>query len=108
MAYKKLSEFIEALRKRRELREIEAPVDPILEVTEIYDRVVKNEGPALLFKNIKGSEIPLAINLFGSHSSMSAALGVKSASEIADRIEEFTDMKPPAGLLDKIQTADRK
>ncbi len=105
MPYKNLREFIEELRKRGELREIETPVDPVLEVTEIYDRVVKNEGPALLFKKVKGSEIPLAINLFGSHARMSTALGVKSAEEIAARIEEFTDMKPPAGLIEKIQTA---
>lgn len=105
MAYKNLKEFIEELKRRGEIREIDAPVDPVLEVTEIYDRVVKGEGPALLFKNVKGSSIPLAINLFGSHTRMAAALGVKSAEEIAARIEEFTDMKPPAGLVEKIQTA---
>ena len=102
MGFKNLGEFLEVLREEGELVEIKAPVDPVLEVTEIYDRVVKKEGPALLFTNVRGSSMPLAINLFGSSKRMSLALGVKNISEIAQRIHSFLDLKPPQGLFEKL------
>ncbi len=102
MAFKNLQEFIAALRRSGELHEISAEVDPVLEITEIYDRVVKKEGPGLLFKNVKGSKIPLAINLFGSPSRVREAFG-GSPDEIAKRIEAFTEMKAPEGLLEKVK-----
>ncbi|MBI3312862.1 MAG: menaquinone biosynthesis decarboxylase [Candidatus Omnitrophica bacterium] len=98
-----MREFLNELRKRGELHEISVETDPVLEVTEIYDRIVKSEGPALFFKKIKGSEMPLAINLFGSPKRMSAALGVDSPEEIARQIEELTDMKMPQGMIEKLQ-----
>lgn len=103
MASRDLQQFIQELRgKKGELQEIHAEVDPVLEITEIYDRVVKKEGPGLLFHKVKGSSIPLAINLFGSHSRTALALGGKP-DEIASRIEGFTDMKPPESLIDKMK-----
>ncbi len=103
MAHKNLRQFIDALRKKNQIQEIRAEVDPALEITEIYDRVVKQEGPGLLFHKVKGSSIPLAINLFGSPARMATALGVNSPDEIANRIEEFLDMKMPQGALEKLQ-----
>ncbi|MBI3313953.1 MAG: menaquinone biosynthesis decarboxylase [Candidatus Omnitrophica bacterium] len=103
MAYKNLHEFLNELRKQGELHEISSEVDPVLEITEIYDRVVKSEGPALFFRKVKGSDIPLAINLFGSPKRMSIALQVDSPEDVAERIEEFTEMKMPAGIIEKIQ-----
>ena len=82
--------------------EVKAPVDPVLEVTEIYDRVVKKEGPALLFTNVRGSSMPVAINLFGSAKRMSLALGVSDTSEIAERIRSFLELKLPRNLFEKI------
>ena len=102
MGFKNLGEFLKALREEGELVEVKAPVDPVLEVTEIYDRVVKKEGPALLFMNVRGSSMPLVINLFGSSKRMSMALGVKAISEIAERIHSFLDLKPPQGLFEKL------
>lgn len=102
MSFKDLRRFIEALRDLGELVEISAPVDSVLEVTEIYDRIVKKEGPALLFTNVKGSEIPLAINLFGSAKRMALALGVNEVSEVAGRIHSFLDIKPPQGIFEKL------
>lgn len=103
MAYKGLQEFVDKLRKINELHEIRAEVNPVLEITEIYDRVVKKEGRGLLFHKVKGSEIPLAINLFGSPLRMAAALEVEDVRQIAERIESFTEMKVPAGIVEKIQ-----
>ena len=54
MAYSDLRDWITALERAGELKRIKAPVDPILEITEITDRVSKSGGPALLFENIKG------------------------------------------------------
>lgn len=103
MAFRNLSEFIDRLRREGELREISAEVDPHLEVTEIADRIVKKEGPALLFRKVRGSEIPLAINLFGSLKRMQLALGVKDLEEIARRIESFLELKVPEKFTDKLK-----
>ena len=102
MAFENLREFLQQLREKGELVEVRAPVDPVLEVTEIYDRVVKKEGPALLFTDVKGSAVPLAINLFGSWKRMSMALGVGDVSEVSERIRSFMDLKVPKGILEKL------
>ena len=67
MAYSSLGEFIERLDRAGELRRITTPVSPVLEITEIADRVMKmpGGGPALLFENVKGSKFPLAIKPHG-------------------------------------------
>ena len=61
-----LREFISELEKRRDLVRITAEVDPNLEMTEIADRTLRGGGPALLFENPKGSDIPVLANLFGA------------------------------------------
>src|SRR5438093_1208235 len=74
MAYRDLRDWITALDRAGELRRVRAEVDPILEITEITDRVSKSGrgtaqagGPALLFENVKGhAGVPLLINQFGS------------------------------------------
>ena len=75
MAYHDLREFIAALERAGELRRIRTEVDPILEITEIADRVSKRGGPALLFERVKGSSMPVLINAFGSPARMSLAFG---------------------------------
>ena len=103
MAYRNLAEFIEALKKEGELREIDTEVDPVLEITEIYDRIVKKEGPALLFKNVKGSQIPVVINLFGSKKRMNLLFEVNDIEEVPRRIESFLDLKAPSSFIDKVK-----
>ncbi len=103
MAYKDLRAFLKKLEKEGELKRITAEVDWKLEVTEITDRVTKQGGPALLFENIKGSKVPLAINLFGTHRRMNLALEVNELQEVADRISGFIDFKTPSGLVDKLK-----
>ena len=103
MAYKDLRAFLKKLEKEGELKRITAEVDWKLEVTEITDRVTKQGGPALLFENIKGSKVPLAINLFGTHRRMNLALEVNDLQEVAARISGFIDFKTPSGLVDKLK-----
>src|SRR5947209_19158342 len=102
-----------ALERAGELKRISAEVDPILEITEITDRVSKSGGkgsaasaggPALLFENVKGHPgAKVLINQFGSERRMEMALEVESLDEIAGRIRQFMDVKSPQGILDKIK-----
>ncbi|HYN16002.1 MAG TPA: UbiD family decarboxylase [Terriglobales bacterium] len=106
MAYSDLRDWISALERAGELRRIRAEVDPILEITEITDRVSKSSdgGPALVFENVKGYRgWQVLINQFGSARRMKLALGVDSLDEIAARIHQFLDVKSPEGLLEKIK-----
>jgi 4-hydroxy-3-polyprenylbenzoate decarboxylase len=80
-----LREFINFLEDKKELVRIKAEVDPILEITEITDRISKKGGPALLFENVKGSELPVLINLFGSYRRMGWALGADDFTSINNR-----------------------
>jgi 4-hydroxy-3-polyprenylbenzoate decarboxylase len=118
VAYNDLREWIAALERAGELRRVKMEADPILEITEIADRVSKAGrpgqstlktyteagGPALLFENIKGQPgAKVLINQFGSAKRMKLALGVESLDEVAARIHQFMDVKSPQGLLDKIK-----
>jgi len=103
MAYNSLQEFVQVLEREGELKRIRYPVKPELEVTEIADRVMKSGGPALLFENVVGKNIPVLINAFGSAKRMALALGVKDIEEIARDIEHLTRLKPPASLRDKLR-----
>lgn len=102
MAYRDLQDFIKKLEDAGELVRISAEVDPILEITEITDRVSKQYGPALLFENVKGSKYPVLINAFGSLKRMAWALGVRELDDVADEIERFLEV-PGGSLLDKIK-----
>ncbi len=103
MAYKDLREFISRLEKAGELRRIAAEVDPVLEITEITQRVTRSGGPALLFERPRGSRVPLLINMLGSEKRMLLALEVERLEEVSDRIRSFIDVQVPQGVLDKLK-----
>ena len=99
MAYKDLREFITALESRGLLLRIKAEVDPYLEITEITDRVSKEKGAkntALLFENVKGTNIPVLTNALGSMERMALGLGVTNLDEIGVRVKSVAD---PAQLF---------
>ena len=89
MPIRDLQDFIGLLRRRGELMEIDAPVSPVLEMTEIADRVSKSGGPALLFRRVEGSAYPVLMNAMGSEERMSLALGVEKLDDIAAEIERY-------------------
>ncbi len=89
MAYSGLREFISFLDSKGELARISAEVDPILEITEIADRVMKEGGPALLFEHVRGSAWPLLINAYGSEKRMAWSLGAESLDDKASEIESL-------------------
>ncbi len=110
MAYRDLREFVKALEKAGELKRIKAEVDPVLEITEVAQRVARDKnrkldsvGPALLFEKPKGSRYPLLVNTFGSVKRMAMAFEVEELDEVAARIRGFLDTKSPQGLFDKIK-----
>ncbi|HCU24958.1 MAG TPA: menaquinone biosynthesis decarboxylase [Deltaproteobacteria bacterium] len=103
MKWTSLRRFLDFLREKNELVTIREPVDPQLEIAEIADRVMKSEGPALLFTHVKGSLFPLAINVYGSRRRMSWALGVEDLEEIPQRLQELLTTQPPAGFWDKLK-----
>ncbi|GIW81309.1 MAG: menaquinone biosynthesis decarboxylase [Gemmatales bacterium] len=103
MAYESLAAFLDELEAEGELVRVRCPVDPILEISEITDRISKARGPALLFENVKGSPYPLAINVLGSEKRMAKALGVKNLDEMAERIAGLIKPDVPEGLLDKLR-----
>ncbi|MCW2543908.1 MAG: UbiD family decarboxylase, partial [Frankiales bacterium] len=98
MPYADLRDFLRDLERDGDLTRVSAPVDPHLEVTEIVERVVRAQGPALLFENPTSGDMPLAINVFGTERRMAKALGVESLDEIGDRIRELLKPELPHGL----------
>ena len=105
MNYPSLREFIDRLDREGELLRIKESVSPILEITEITDRVSKQlgGGKALLFENVEGSSMPVLINAFGSSKRMNMALGVHDIEDIPKRIEQYIKIPPPATMLDKVK-----
>ncbi|MGE5216943.1 MAG: menaquinone biosynthesis decarboxylase [Chloroflexota bacterium] len=102
MAYNSLQQFVQVLSQQGELKRISYPVKAELEITEIADRVMKSGGPALLFENVIGKQIPVLINVFGSSRRMALALGVGDVEEIASEIAQLIQTKPPKSFKDKL------
>lgn len=105
MQYHSLREFIDRLENENELVRIKDHVSPILEITEITDRVSKQPGggKALLFENVEGSNIPVLINAFGSSKRINMALGVRDIEKIPNDIDKYLKIKPPSSLLEKVK-----
>jgi len=105
MAYKDLHEFIKALEDIGQLQRIKTLVDPELEITEITDRISKSNGPALLFENVKGSDMPLLINAYGSKERMALSLQVEDLDDIGNEIMDLLQLADnvPDSLLGKVK-----
>lgn len=99
MAYDDLRSLLRALERDGDLKRVKVEVDPHLEVGEIVDRVNKAGGPALLFENVKGSSMPLAMNVFGTDRRLLKALGLKSYSDISDKIGGLLKPELPQGFV---------
>ena len=80
--YRDLRDFISQLEARGELKRITHPVDPNLEMTEICDRTLKAGGPALLFENPVGYDMPVLGNLFGTPDRVALGMGEESVSAL--------------------------
>jgi 4-hydroxy-3-polyprenylbenzoate decarboxylase len=115
LAFYDLREFINALESRGMLKRIKTPVDCNLEITEITDRVSKMEGKknvALLFENVKGYDMPVLMNAFGSMERLALAFGVNDIEEIPNELREilrlpYISLQNKMDLIHIIPTAKR-
>lgn len=106
MKYKDLREFIQALEKQGELKRIKQPCDPRLEITEICDRVLKKQGPALLFERPTSAQMPLLGNLFGTPKRVALGMGAQDLNalrEIGQLLAFLKEPEPPKGFRDAWQ-----
>ena len=95
-----LRAFLDQLRKDGDLRVVEAEVDARLEAAEIHRRVIAAGGPALLFSRVRGSELPLVTNLFGTARRAELAFGRRPGRLIRRVVELAETLLPPtAGKL---------
>jgi 4-hydroxy-3-polyprenylbenzoate decarboxylase len=103
MHYKDLRDFIKQLEKQGELKRVTIAVDPYLEMTEICDRTLKQGGPALLFENPTGYNIPVLANLFGTPRRVAMGMGAESVTElrgIGELLATLKEPEPPKGMKD--------
>jgi 4-hydroxy-3-polyprenylbenzoate decarboxylase len=103
MKYRDLRDFIAQLEALGELKRISHPADPKLEITEICDRTLKSQGPALLFENPKGYSIPLLGNLFGTPHRVALGMGedsVEALREVGKLLAFLKEPDPPKGMRD--------
>ena len=105
MEYSDLRDFIDFLESRGQLKRISQPIDPVLEMTEISDRTLQAGGPALLFENPVGSDIPVLCNLFGTPERVALGMGqdsVAALSEVGKLLAYLKQPDPPKGMKDAI------
>jgi 4-hydroxy-3-polyprenylbenzoate decarboxylase len=120
MAHATFGDFVQFLDGHGELLRIRSAVNPVLEIAEICDRVCKTKAPhgnseldrnpaaslggkALLFENVQGSEIPVAINTFGSYWRINQALGTDNLENLAARVQQLVKPEIPTSLMDKMK-----
>ena len=103
MKYNDLRDFIDQLEQRGELKRITQPVNPKLEMTEICDRTLRAQGPALLFENPTGYSMPVLANLFGTTQRVALAMGaenVEGLRDIGKLLALLKEPEPPKGFKD--------
>lgn len=101
MKFTDLRDFITQLEAQGELKRISYPVNPHLEMTEIADRVLRQGGPALLFENPIGYDIPVLCNLFGTPKRVAMAMGQEEISalrEVGHLLAFLREPEPPKGV----------
>src|SRR3954447_12170372 len=120
MATETLRDFLTLLEREGELARVKARVSPVLEIAQVADRMSKSPAPhghneldrspaaslggkALLFENVEGSDIPVAINTFGSYWRVNRALGTDNLSALAERVGQLVKPEIPTTLMEKMK-----
>ncbi|MBA3321700.1 MAG: UbiD family decarboxylase [Pyrinomonadaceae bacterium] len=93
--HRNLRSFIDLLVRENDLAQIEAEVDPYLELAEVHRRVIARGGPALLFKRVKGSRYPVVTNLFGTARRIELAFGPKPEKLVREVVHVAESLLPP-------------
>ena len=106
MKYRDLRDFIQQLEQRGALKRISQEIDPCLEMTEICDRTLRAGGPAILFENPKGYDMPVLGNLFGTPERVALGMGEESVDalrEVGKLLAFLKEPEPPKGMKDAWQ-----
>jgi 4-hydroxy-3-polyprenylbenzoate decarboxylase len=103
MPYRDLGAFLDRLESAGDLVRVRRPVSRDLEITEITQRALRADGPALLFEQVTGAAMPVATNVLGSARRIAMALGAERLDEVADRIGRLVHLRPPAGVLGAVR-----
>jgi 4-hydroxy-3-polyprenylbenzoate decarboxylase len=103
VTFRSLGEFLTALESRGDLVRVTRPLSRDLEITEVTQRVLRADGPALLFENVPGASMPVVTNLLGSPRRIAAALGAETVEQVAERVEQLVHLRPPAGVLGAVR-----
>ncbi|MBI2266372.1 MAG: menaquinone biosynthesis decarboxylase [Armatimonadetes bacterium] len=101
MPYQDLRDYLKILEKKNQLHRISTEVDPVLEMTEIADRLVKTGGPVVFFEKAAGSSLPVVMGLFGTEERMELALETRP-DELAGRIRDLLTPSVPDSLWGKL------
>jgi 4-hydroxy-3-polyprenylbenzoate decarboxylase len=101
--FRNLRELLAGLEAHGELLRVRETVSPVLEITEWADRMVKSKGPALLFENVAGATMPVAINVFGSRQRIAFAFSVPEVEDIAREVDAILRQRPPETLVEKLK-----
>ena len=107
MPHRTLADFLEDLGRAGELAPVDAEVDPCLEVAEITRRVADRAGPALLFRCVKGHDIPLLTNLLGTELRVCRALGADTIEEAVGRVDRGLNSSGGEGWLERLRFGAR-
>jgi 4-hydroxy-3-polyprenylbenzoate decarboxylase len=104
MAYQTIDAFIKILEEHNELIRVKEFVSPHLEMAEINDRLIKNNGKAVLFENT-GTDFPVLVNMMGSLKRISLALNVSHPDDLGEKIQEMFHMlsAPKDSMMDKLR-----
>jgi 4-hydroxy-3-polyprenylbenzoate decarboxylase len=98
-----IHELITEFEKNGELKRVKTEVDSDLEIAEIMRREMYSDGSAILFENVKGFDMPVLGNAFGSMKRLEIGLEMTDFTEIGKRITDMTKMDVPSGLLNKLK-----
>jgi 4-hydroxy-3-polyprenylbenzoate decarboxylase len=105
VTYRDLREFIAQLETAGELKRVGEPVSPHLEMTAVCDRVLRAEGPALLFERPTGHAMPVLANLFGTTQRVARAMGVADVRDLrrfGEALAALKEPQPPEGMKSAI------
>jgi 4-hydroxy-3-polyprenylbenzoate decarboxylase len=98
-----LGSFLERLESTGDLVRVRRPVSRDLEITEITQRTLAADGPALLFEQVPGASMPVVTNLLGAARRIALALDAPDLDSVADRIGRLVHLRPPAGILGAVR-----
>ncbi|MDQ9169742.1 4-hydroxy-3-polyprenylbenzoate decarboxylase [Oxalobacteraceae bacterium R-40] len=103
MKYSDLRDFIAQLKQLDELKHVSVPVSTHLEMTEICDRILRSEGPAIIFDHPTGHTMPVLANLFGTPRRVALGMGAENVGElrrIGQLLALLKEPEPPKGFKD--------